>query len=149
MNKLLLIVVVVLTAGFAGFGVWYVGFRNPIATPDAALEAYAEARASRRTGELARYMWVDPVLVPDAAKREEVREQKAREHVSVRESVVGASVNESLSVESTKVVSVNGEQAQGEVIFISSSTRGEQRLTMRVDLAFQDGGWRVSRSWFE
>lgn len=138
-----LVVVLVATFAFGAFGVWWSFLRNPVATPEAALEHYAAALVSERPADLSPCMYIDPVMVTDPEERERMRAEVAKEHIGVRETVVGAAQNRKMSVVETIITGTKGNEAHGEIVMDVQETTGASRRRYIVTLEFQDEGWRV------
>lgn len=138
-----LVLALTVMIGVGVLGVWWGFLRNPVATPEAALEFYAEALASQRQADLAVCMYIDPVVVPDADERDSRRDEVAKEHIGVREAVVGAAQNRKMSVVETVITGVAGNEAHGEILMDLQETTGSSRRRYMVTLEWQDEGWRV------
>ncbi|MCA8911934.1 MAG: hypothetical protein KDB82_09530 [Planctomycetes bacterium] len=133
------------TLAVIGVGGWWVLMRNPVGTPENALALYADGLASQDPADLAPCMYIDPVMVPDAAERDRRRKETADKYISVRDTVVGASLARKMSVAETKVTGVKGEEAHGEIVMVVEESTGPSRRRYIVTMVLQDEGWRVSQ----
>ncbi len=117
--------------------------RDPVGTPARALEHFARARAAHDQDGLADCTYVDPTLVPDPAARAERRKLEARQVAGLRSFVEKHATPRALEVEETRVVAVEGDDARGVIVYRVTEGDRTFRWEWTVELALQDGGWRV------